>query len=159
MLLRSVSHRDKNLILLRSRTRCLLVLVTLCPMPISDEQYVSITTFRKSGERVSSPVWIAPLPDGTAGFVTDLDSGKVKRIRNHPQVILRPCSARGKVADNAVEVIATATYVTGDEYAAVRTAINAKYGMLAQLMSIPSRINKLIGRESEKTGAVVLTFE
>lgn len=128
-------------------------------MSISDEQYVSITTFRKSGERVSSPVWIAPLGDGTAGFVTDLDSGKVKRIRNNPQVILRPCSARGKVAADVVEVKATATYVTGPEYAAVRTAINAKYGLLAVLMSIPSRVTKLIGRESDKTGAVVLTLE
>ncbi len=159
MLLRSLSRRDKNLILLRWRPRRLLVLVTLCPMSISDEQYVSITTFRKSGERVSSPVWIAPLADGTAGFVTDLDSGKVKRIRNNPHVILRPCSARGKVADNVVEVTATATYVTGAEYSAVRSAINAKYGLLALLMSIPSRLTKLIGRESDKTGAVVLTFE
>ncbi len=128
-------------------------------MGISDEKYVSITTFRKSGERVSSPVWITPLADGTAGFITDLDSGKVKRIRNNPQVTLRPCSARGNVADGAVEVTATAKYVTGAEYDAVRAAITKKYGVLAMIMSIPTRLSKLVGRHSDKTGAVVITFE
>jgi len=128
-------------------------------MAISDEKYVSITTFRKSGEGVSSPVWITPLADGTAGFVTDLDSGKVKRIRNNSQVTLRPCSAHGNAADGAVEVTATAKYVTGSEYDALRAAITEKYSLLAMIMSIPTKLSKLVGRQSDKTGAVVITFE
>ena len=67
-------------------------------MPITDEKYVSFTTLRKNGTPVSSPVWIAPLGDGTAGFTTDATSGKVKRVRKNAQVTLRPCTSRGKVA-------------------------------------------------------------
>ncbi len=37
-------------------------------MAIADEKYVLITTYRKNGDAVSSPVWIAPLPDGTAAW-------------------------------------------------------------------------------------------
>ena len=49
-------------------------------MDIASEQYVSITTSRRDGRTVSSPVWIAPLADGRVGFTTGSASGKVKRI-------------------------------------------------------------------------------
>ena len=57
-------------------------------MAISDEKYVVLTTFRRNGDAVATPVWIVGLPDGTAGFTTEIDSGKVKRIRNNASVTL-----------------------------------------------------------------------
>jgi uncharacterized protein len=65
---------------------------------LGDERFVFLTTFGKSGEPVSTPVWIAR--DGGALVVTTpATSGKVKRIRNSPRVEVRPCSRRGRVKD------------------------------------------------------------
>ena len=75
---------------------------------ITDEKYVLLTTFRKNGDAVPSPVWIVALPDGTAGFTTEATSGKVKRIGNNSSVTLQPCSMRGTVHPGSTVVNATA---------------------------------------------------
>ena len=64
------------------------------------QEFVSLTTFRRTGASVATPVWIAP--DGDVLVVTTpVESGKVKRLRPDPRVELRPCSRRGAVADGA----------------------------------------------------------
>ena len=63
-------------------------------------RYVSFTTFRRTGEPVATPVWIAPDGDELL-FVSEDPAGKLKRLRNNPRVELRPCSLRGVVADDA----------------------------------------------------------
>ncbi|NQX36868.1 PPOX class F420-dependent oxidoreductase [Herbiconiux sp. VKM Ac-2851] len=67
-------------------------------LALGDEHFVSLTTFRKSGEAVSTPVWI--VRDGDTLLVTTPDdTGKVKRLRNDPRVELRPCSRMGAVKE------------------------------------------------------------
>ena len=69
----------------------------------ADERFVALTTYRKTGVAVSTPVWIAT--DGTTLMVTTpADSGKVKRLRNNSRVELRPSSRRGAVEPNAPTV-------------------------------------------------------
>lgn len=127
-------------------------------MDIVSEKYVSLTTFRRSGEAVASPVWIAPLGDGRAGFTTEADSGKVKRIRNNPSITLQPCSARGKVAEGAPTTVATAMIVTGSTYTKVHDAIHAKYGVMVTLMGVADTFRKMLGRTKTPT-AVVISFD
>lgn len=75
---------------------------------LGDASFVSLTTFRKNGVGVSTPVWIAR--DGDELIVTTpRRSGKVKRLRNDPRVTLAPCDRRGRVADGAAVVEANAT--------------------------------------------------
>ena len=51
---------------------------------IGDETYVNLATFRKNGNEVRTPVWIAP--DGDRLLVdTNAPSGKSKRIRGKSQ--------------------------------------------------------------------------
>lgn len=77
---------------------------------VGEARFVSLTTFRRTGEGVSTPVWVAR--DGDALLVlTPEESGKVKRLRNSPRVELRPCSRFGKVADGVEAVPATAEIV------------------------------------------------
>ena len=92
-------------------------------MAITDEKYVLLTTFRKNGDGVATPVWIVSLPDGTAGFTTEVDSGKVKRIRNNPSVTLQPCNLRGKVTADAEVVTATADVLLGADARPVTKAV------------------------------------
>ncbi|MBB2988480.1 PPOX class F420-dependent oxidoreductase [Terracoccus luteus] len=92
-------------------------------------QYVSLTTFRKTGAPVSTPVWIARDGDELA-FVTVDPTGKTKRLANDPRVEMRPCDMRGNVPDGAPVHRGTARVVRGDgEVAAVRRAIERKYPM------------------------------
>jgi uncharacterized protein len=96
---------------------------------LGDEQFLSLTTFRKSGERVSTAVWIGR--DGDALIVTTPEaSGKVKRLRNSPRVELRPCNRMGRVKDG-VEPVAGVAEVLTDEGSRERLTgiIRRKYGL------------------------------
>ncbi len=72
---------------------------------LEGHKYVSLTTFKKSGEAVSTPLWFA-LVDGRAYMTTPPNSGKMKRIRNHPRVLLAPSNAMGKPKGKSIEGIA-----------------------------------------------------
>lgn len=66
------------------------------PFPnLSGHNYMNLTTFRKSGVGVTTPVWFAQEGD-TLYVVTDATSGKAKRLRNNPAVEVGPSDARGK---------------------------------------------------------------
>ena len=79
---------------------------------LGDERFVSLTTFRRSGEPVSTPVWVAR--DGDALVVTTPeDSGKVKRLRHTTRVELRPCNRMGRVKDGVPPVAGRADIADG----------------------------------------------
>lgn len=99
-------------------------------------QYVSLTTLRRSGEAVSTPVWIASTGDALV-VTTTRQTGKAKRIKNTPRVQLRPCNRSGHVADGAPVVAARAT-VHADEATRVQAhdALRAKYGLLFRVFGL-----------------------
>ena len=57
-------------------------------------KYVSLTTFRRDGTPVSTPVWFVT-EDGSLLVETDGDSYKVKRIRHNDNVTVASCNAMG----------------------------------------------------------------
>jgi PPOX class probable F420-dependent enzyme len=64
-------------------------------------KYLSVTSFRRDGSGVATPVWFAT--EGERLLVmTDEGSGKVKRIRRNPYVTIAPCSARGRVRSEPI---------------------------------------------------------
>ncbi len=96
------------------------------PAAIRGQKYISLTTFRKSGETVATPVWFGE--DGNKLYVmTRSDMGKTKRIRNNPQVLVAPCTMRGKVT--GAEYPAVARILPPEEHAHARQPINRKYLM------------------------------
>ena len=59
-------------------------------------RYLSVTSFKRDGTGVATPVWF--VSDGKRLFaLTDLHSGKVRRIRRNPRVLVAPCRANGKL--------------------------------------------------------------
>ena len=96
---------------------------------LGDERFVSLTTFRRSGERVSTAVWVAR--DGDSLVVTTpAVSGKVKRLRNDPRVELRPCNRLGHVKAGVEPVAAVAEVLTDTDSRERLTAIiRKKYGL------------------------------
>ena len=104
---------------------------------MADEQFVSLTTFRRSGAPVATVVWIAR--DGDALVVTTVaDSGKVKRLRNDPRVELRPSNRRGAVGDDAPVATAVAAVVPPDERATA--ALRRKYGLQYRIITSLERL-------------------
>lgn len=85
------------------------------------------TTFRKSGEAVSTPVWVVRIGDELRIW-TIRDSGKVKRIRRSGRAQIAPCTMRGKPRGAAID--ATARLLPNSEAPAVLNALAAKYGLL-----------------------------
>jgi hypothetical protein len=110
------------------------------PSSISGQKYISLGTFRKNGTKVSTPVWFGE--DGDKLYVmTRSDMGKMKRIRNNPQVTVAPCTIRGKVT--GPEAAASARTLPPYEHAHARRTINRKY-WLARLSSIWSRADAFL---------------
>jgi PPOX class probable F420-dependent enzyme len=67
---------------------------------IGDARYVLLTTYRKDGTPVDTPVWIVPF-DGALAIWTGTTTGKVRRVRRNPTVTLATCNARGGNAGSA----------------------------------------------------------
>src|SRR4051812_2410809 len=99
---------------------------------MGDEAFVSLTTFRASGEPVSTPVWIGHDggDEGNLLVLTPSDSGKVRRLRADPRVELRPCDRRGRVEEGAPVVAAEVEILdTEPGVDAVREVMRRKYGL------------------------------
>ena len=96
------------------------------PASIHDQKYISLTTFRKSGAGVATPMWFGE-GDGKLYVMTRSDMGKTKRIRNNPQVRVAACTIRGTVT--GVDVAARARILPAEEHARARQTINQKYWM------------------------------
>ncbi|HSM66899.1 MAG TPA: PPOX class F420-dependent oxidoreductase [Ilumatobacteraceae bacterium] len=115
-------------------------------MSIADEKYVAVTTTKRSGDTVSTPVWIVETTDGRIGFVTEAESGKVNRIVNVPDVTVQPCDSRGRVRAGTEPVPATATVVRGADVAPFAEALRAKYGLMVPLIELGYKIRNLVKR-------------
>ena len=128
-------------------------------MAITDEKYVLLTTFRRNGDAVPTPVWIAGLPDGTGGLATEIDSGKVKRIRNNPAVTLQPCTMRGKVRAGSAIVSATADVLVGADARPVSNAVGRKYRVATSLLAVGDLVRKVFRRPKPVECAIRLRFD
>ncbi|MFB3979516.1 PPOX class F420-dependent oxidoreductase [Microbacterium proteolyticum] len=95
---------------------------------IASAPFVSLTTFRRSGAEVATPVWIAREGDELV-VTSERNTGKVKRLRHDGRVVLRPCSRMGAVEPDAITVHAHAR-VTGPstEDSRADAALRRKYG-------------------------------
>ena len=131
------SHRD-------ARLHCIIKIGTAMTSDsttrLSEQRFVSLTTFKRNGEGVSTPMWIGR--DGADLFIwTPADSWKVKRVRNNPRVLLAPSSWSGKVRDDVVPVDATAEVITDPATVdRLQGEIRSKYGLQYYLVTLIEKI-------------------
>jgi PPOX class probable F420-dependent enzyme len=76
------------------------------PPPAFPGKYLSLTSFRRDGTGVATPVWFVEA-GGRLLVETDAGSYKVRRIRRDPQVTIAPCTARdlGHPGAHAVVIV------------------------------------------------------
>lgn len=106
-----------------------------------------LTTFRRDGSPVSTPVWVVALSGDDVGFWTSSGSGKAKRLAHTSRVIVQPSDGRGRVKPGSVPVEATARLVSGPQLEEIRARIVAKYGLMTKVARL---LGKLIGRVRRK---------
>lgn len=102
-------------------------------------QYLNLTTFRKSGEPVRTPVWFAE-GDGKLYLFTNGNTGKVKRIRATAQVRFGPADARGTPL--GVEHTGEARILSGTDAQQADQALTHKYGLIKRIFSLVARIRR-----------------
>jgi PPOX class probable F420-dependent enzyme len=100
---------------------------------LAGEKYISIETYRKSGQPVRTPVWFAE-SGGILYVRTSDDTGKYKRIRNDSSVQVAPCGMRGNVKGEWVK--AEARIVSDDEKERAYKMLEKKYGLIYKMSSI-----------------------
>ena len=112
--------------------------------PFADQKYVNLESYRRTGVAVRTPVWFAHDDNDPATLYvdTELNAGKVKRIRNNPSVRVAPCNMRGTLKGEWIP--ATARLVGGAESEHGRSLLTRKYWAkrLADLFC-PGRRRKL----------------
>jgi PPOX class probable F420-dependent enzyme len=93
-------------------------------VPIWPGKYLSITSFRRDGTAVATPVWF--VQEGSRLLVkTDSNSYKVRRIRHTPFVKVAPCTASGRLHSEPVD--ARAELLPEDELNRVEELFSRKY--------------------------------
>jgi PPOX class probable F420-dependent enzyme len=110
------------------------------------EQCIALTTFRKTGQAVTTPVWFAQSL-GTIYVETHGDAGKLKRLRHTARVTLAPCTYSGKVT-GAVIAGKARILTESEECTAASTALAKKYGFMRPLFHFVRNAQRLLQRKA-----------
>jgi len=104
----------------------------------NNQNYLNIETFRKNGEGVKTPVWF--VVDGSVIYIrTGANSGKVKRIRNNPQVRIAPSKMDGTLLGDWGVAISR-EIVDPETGKKVDTLLGKKYGIQKTLFAWAGRL-------------------
>jgi PPOX class probable F420-dependent enzyme len=117
---------------------------------LGPEKYISLTTFKKDGTPVSTPVWVVQ-DEGRLLVWTAASSWKVKRIRHNACVHVAPCSPTGKL--RGAEVAARASIV--EDTTQVQRLIARKYWFLYPLVHGASVASHKLRRKPEEPSVTI----
>ena len=120
------------------------------------EQCIALTTFRKTGQAVTTPVWFAISP-GTIYVETHADAGKLKRLRHTARVTLAPCTYSGKVT-GAVIAGKARILTESEESTAASAALAKKYGRMRSLYHFVRNARRMLQRKA-KAGVVYIAID
>jgi len=67
-----------------------------------NQKYINLETYRRNGQAVRTTVWFV-MDAGTIYIRTDMNSGKIKRIKNNPNIRITPSGARGQLKGKWIE--------------------------------------------------------
>lgn len=102
-------------------------------------KYLQLTTYRKTGVGVPTPVGFAP-QTGKLYVMTPGTASKLKRLRNNSRVTLAPCTRRREVRGESVE--GQARILAPEERAVAEQAFVRRYGLIYRLFLVSQKILK-----------------
>ena len=117
-------------------------------------RFLSITTFKRDGTGVATPVWF--VSDGSRLFAfTDLHSAKIRRVRRDPHVLVASCRPGGKLRREPIAGHAEVLTATAD-LERVRTLLLARYSMSYRVVMFFYRLGRRVrGKQSVADGAAL----
>jgi PPOX class probable F420-dependent enzyme len=105
------------------------------------QQYMSLETYRKTGEGIRTPVWFIE-SNGEFLFNTEETSAKIKRIRRNPMVKIAPCDMRGEIKGEFIS--GKARFLTPAETAMAKIIYTKKYGLMGKIFELIGNSRKSI---------------
>jgi uncharacterized protein len=109
-------------------------------------RYVSLTTFKRDGTAVSTPVWITGV-QGRYVFTTGDKAGKTKRLLHDPAIEVQVCDMRGRVKpDTPVHRGTGGVSASNADIASAEQALSAKYGWQFRATKLLDGIKRRLGR-------------
>jgi hypothetical protein len=120
-------------------------------------RYILLTTFKRDGTAVASPVWITGSA-GTYTFTTGDRAWKTRRLRHDPTVQAQTCGMRGRIEPGASLYRGTGEVLTtAEEVRAAEAALSAKYGWQFRGIMAADRLIAIFGRsDPERVVAIRL---
>ena len=95
--------------------------------PLAGTSTVLLTTYRRNGEPVATPVHVAWAGD-RAFFRTWDEAGKLGRIWRNPHVTIAPCTTKGRVTGPTVD--ARARILSGEEAELAAEQLSRRWPLL-----------------------------
>lgn len=120
---------------------------------LTKEQYINLTTFRKSGVGVPTPVWFATEGD-TLYVYTGAGAGKVKRIRANGRVTFAASNNNGKKLKGPIHE-GTARVLPESDGPRVDALLSKKYGVQKRLIGVIEAVARRFGRMRQTNGGRV----
>lgn len=117
---------------------------------LANADFVSITTFKRDGTPVSTPVWVAG-ENGNLLVISEAETWKVKRIRRDHHVRIAPCSARGAARGEAIDAEARIEPDT----AIVEALLARKYGWKYRAYMRYSALVRRLRRQPTPRGVTI----
>jgi len=109
-------------------------------------KYISLSTYRRSGVSVETPVWFVEMEQKLYVFSAN-DSGKVKRLRNSSRARIAPCDARGGLKGEWQDAEARVV----EDRATIERAhglLRTKYGFQMWLADVMSKLSGRLNRRA-----------
>lgn len=101
------------------------------------QEFMNLTTFRKNGQPVPTPVWFAQAGDSLYVMTVD-NTGKIKRVRNSSRVQVGPSDRRGTPTGPLAE--GTARILPSAEARRANALLNQKYGWMKRVFDLVQKI-------------------
>jgi uncharacterized protein len=115
-------------------------------MTPGDTRYLALTTYRRDGRPVTTPVWAAPL-NGNLYVVTARSTGKVRRLRATDRIRFAPSNMNGRRILGAWHEGSGRVVEDEQRRGEALAALQRKYGWQ---MSLAMLINRLRGLDRER---------
>lgn len=113
---------------------------------LRNEKYISLTTYRRNGEPVATPIWFALDGDLILAF-TGAQTGKARRSKRNPRVTVAPCTFRGRLKGPRWE--GTARILPDTDGPAVMALIRGKYWVTKPLLDLIVAVIRLVARRPQ----------
>ncbi len=127
---------------------------------LDSARYVALTTFKKDGTPIATPVWITG-SNGIYAFTTGDNAWKSKRLNNNPEVAVQVSDFRGRVKPNTRVYTGTGRVDPSTEgIAAVEQELTEKYSWQFKLTQLTDVIKDKLGKAvKQRAVAIHLTID